>query len=310
MVIVIIGVLLTVVGCSKPGASNELASSPAKAEIKIQPIDLAKLVPATAVDPKAKQEYDRRVVYKKKTLEAARTIAVKAQDPEITTVYNYLVEHSAIAIPGRGGWLQMEDPFIKSPMFCLVVYLTGDEKLGAPWDKFDKKVKAGATFDPTSLLMVIQPADAPNSETLGITLLHESFHAYSSLTTGARPNDAESFCAGEIGAHEFERRVIQAIHPTTYDKVVEETVQMLERMGQDRSVTFYSVKRFVDDNVDRAFERKVQPGTEHGGLWIQIFYDANFRAIERHWPKDKWVEKKIAFLKDWLERGGQAQWPH
>ncbi len=307
--------LLVVVlaGCNRQDVTPESgtgSTAAAKPALKqVWPINLAKAAQPTS-DPTVMKEYKRRLVYENRFLEAARKIAVKSNDQRIIEAYNYFMERHALSIPGKGGELQVEDPYDPTQLLRVVVLLPGDEKLGPPWSTLIKNIKAGGLFSSNDFSMILKPADAPSDETAGITFLHECFHAWETGTQGTKPLDAESFCLGELHAHEFERLVIQSIHPVTYDEVVEGAVRILARMGTDRSVTFQDVKSFIDQNLDRAYERKIQAGTEHGGLWNQVFFDANFRVLENSWPAEQWQREKVAFLKDWWERTGNAQWPH
>lgn len=250
------------------------------------------------------KEYQERLELRKQFTAPARQLALRANDERVAVIYNFLIQHSVLAVPIARATVRATNSTAE-PSFELVVLKEKDASLGSPWSSYLSNQSACAWYVTDMKTMVIKSAPKMIDEIKGVVILHEAFHAWDHLVNGAAPTDPEHFCLGEIRAHEFIGFVLRKAKPG-YESLVEKSSKLVERMGVDKQTTFDTVKEYIKQGLIQLYGTSTNKQAE--GMWSQTFYSANFLAIERNLPKEQWVATKVAFLKDWLERIDEAQW--
>ncbi len=302
-------------GCSssnEPLAAQTTEKAPVDVSRSTAPTTPAPIQPLYATDDAAaKKEWERRVVYKRQFMNAAKELVVKANSQKHADVYNFVSRHGMLALPTIENCVMVEGP-AKDP-FAVVVVLPEDAQLGPPWSNVFTTAGAMAVYGPDEKTIFLSPVLSGSPEGMGLSLLHEGFHAWEHLVNKrpqAKKGDAEAFCLGEIEAHEFMAELTAKIHPA-YDTLINDISSKIGGSEQDGIITVRSngaLRQEIDNRLAGAFGRTIPNVSEHRAMNVDVWYLANFRHIEKTLPKSDWKTEKVRFLKEYLEQTGNAQW--
>ncbi len=159
--------------------------------------------------------------------------------------------------------------------------------------------------------MLLSKELAGSEEGMALSFLHESFHAWQHLKEGKGVNmTPETYCQGEVEAHEFVGQVTNKKYPAVA-KLVASTASLAGGKAEVKSIVVLSstdIRRFVDERLDAAYGRKITNQSERACLRIDIFYRAYFLLFDELYPKEKRMNEKVKWLKSYLEGAGAAPW--
>lgn len=304
--ILLVSIVMLVAGCSSENLTDQT-----KTTMPDVPTTAPEIVknPDYVDDVVAREaEYNQRAPIKKQFLAAAKALVSKGKSQKHTDVYNFIARKGFLALPVPDNCMPVEKP--PKDGFAIVVLFPEDSDI-QPWSRMLATLGAAASYNTSNRTMILSKELAGSNEGMGITLLHEGYHAYKSPADNTPPETAESFCSGEVETHQFIAELTFKLHPAV-SKLVDQAAAMLQTTETDGVITTSSsraVLDFINSKLDTAYGRPITNVSERGALKMDAFYLANFRSIDRQNPPGGEVAK-VAFLKNWLESTGQAQWKH
>lgn len=311
----------SLVGCGSPASGHAATTSTPKSDAVVTSPDkasapLATIVrPAYETDPDARDsEYRERSVLKKQFFDAARELVEKANSQQHTDVYNFIVKNGRMVLPLLNQYVLVEPkPKDESRMFTYLLLQPKDAQLGEPWSGLLERLSACASYSSDNRMIILDPSQTSSRELMGLSLLHEGHHAWGHLEkqeSQPKFGDAVAFCAGEIETHQFIGELMIKVHPK-YQNLINDIAKQIERVEEKGVITVRSdqvLRAEIDQRLPEVLGWKSGTEKERRILNVDVWYLANFRSIEKKFPKHRWRDEKIAFLKNYLEAKGTPQW--
>lgn len=235
---------------------------------------------------------------------AAQMVVDKTHDPEAIKVLAFLKENAFLAEPfgvpdPNDQPVRIADGVRSQFFFTLVPLVASDAKLGGAWTASIKRHKREQTFgafQPDNRMMIVLMDKEVSQMMIGVTLLHEGYHAMNYLPAPHDWQDHKTYSRDERDTHEFQNRLMGKLGGQRYvNFVAREAEASLARIKSERKFG-QSVPGIKDyPEVYKIFGQP-KSETDKDLLNTSVWVDIVFHTIDLYADQTTGQNEKARFM--------------
>ena len=236
--------------------------------------------------------------------EAAQLVVDKTHDPEAIKILAFLKKNAVLAEPfgvpdPNDQPVRISDKESGHYFFSLVPLVTSDVKLGGAWTGSINRLKKERTFgafQPDNRMMIVHMDQEVGQVMIGVTFLHEGYHAMNYLPAPHDWQDHKAFSRDERDTHEFQNRLMSKLGGQPYTHfVAKEAKSSLAKLKSEGKLgqSVPAIKEYQE-----AYKIFGQPksDTDKDLLNTSVWVDIVFHTIDLYADKATAKEEKARFM--------------